>query len=224
MPPASPFLHGVARIRLTHSVCGLRQSNVFHVQDLTGTATVEHYQAILTQFAFWWRFGYLDGAAPSMWMGHDVSLDLLAVEWLADRLLPGPLSVLYDLVGFPGGGSSASVPASATPALTWYTAFMGHYGHGRTYLVGLDSALLEDGHSSYVEPGAVPLIERSYQVLIDALRDATDPPGLFELCLFHRRGRPVDLGGLVWADPLTTCRFRDRLLDTQRPRLPGHRK
>lgn len=224
MPADSPFTHGIARVRLSHIIDGLRQSNVFHVMDLTGLATVDHYQAILTQFVFWWEFGYLGGAPPAMFVGRDSNLELSVIEFALEHVVPGPVQVLFDLTNVSSLGPSPPVPAGATPALSWKTAFEGRHGTGRSYLVGLDSGLLEDGRSSYVSSGAASLIEDSYTALIQALHDATDPPGLFALALYHRNGRSVGGGSRVWADPLVKARFHDRLMDTQRPRLPGHRQ
>lgn len=224
MSADTPFAHGIARVRLSHVIDGMRQSNVFHVMDLSGEASVEHYQAILTAFVFWWQFGYEAGAPPASFVGRDASLELSTIEFIVSHLPLGPLQVLFDLTTVSSLGPSPPLPAGATPALSWKTAFEGRHGTGRSYLVGFDSGLLEDGNTSYVHPAAATLIEDAYTALIPALHDATDPPGLFALALYHRNGRSVGGGSRVFGDPLVRARFHDRLIDTQRPRLPGHRK
>jgi len=111
----------------------------------------------------------------------------------------------------PGASAHASVPNQVSATITWLTGIVGRSFRGRTYLVGLDSSLVDSGQKALTSGGQALL-----QTTWDGLREAFETAGhaLQVVSLFS--------GGVPRTEGVTTPIVSGRMnfpLATQRRRL-----
>lgn len=220
----SPFSHGLARVELRHLVAGVPQLNVFHVRDTHGGAGRDDYQRVANAFGKWWVDGYPPHVAGVGWAGSDATLAEVAVAVALD-LAEGFVSTLFgDLFGGLFGFNGPSLPPNCTKAIEWTTATRGKHGHGRTYICGLAEQFRDPAHPERLDPFTAPPLLATYRDLIRAVDEASFPNGRFELVVWHRSPIVTEPGVLRWASRIGDCRFSSLVLDSQRGRLPRHRR
>lgn len=218
----NPWDHGVAEVRLRHGAGTEEQTNCFHVVDLTGEATPEHYQFCVNAYAEWWSLPGGPADPPSRWVGAEASLVDGFITWLLTRGPLGRVGVVSRLLPIPGLGVGPPLPGNATKAVEWMTFRGGRHGHGRSYMPFLDTNLLSSHQPSRLEPGVLGLVAASYASLVDFVTSSTDPPGIFMPVVWHRGGWLQPDGTTQYWSRISGARVNGTELDSQVRRLPLH--
>lgn len=211
--------HPLHSARLTFETLGKRCSNVYHFGEVVPHVVKDQGIDISARMRSWWTGGYGAGAPPADLCGNDAVLLSIAVQ-VAELLLEDPIiGDILDLLDF-GLSMNTCLPNSVTYALEWTTGFSGRAGHGRTFAVGMALGSLDTGDQNLLTPEARDKFANAYSALIPAVHSWTTPPGGLCLALLHHAPHP-EYGGLdPWWTPITGLKMPDRVIGSQRRRLP----
>jgi hypothetical protein len=217
---SSPFLHGVARVVNTYVSDGVECHNVFHVADVTGTATDAEFLSMLSLVNAWWSFPAGTGLAPRDFVSHEASLIATSLLYLSN--LTGVLSsTVDDVAPLFGSVEDTTLPNNCTKSLEWRTGNGRRCGHGRVFLMGMTRSLLQPGDASMIDPAQVADLEVAYTELPQLIELATAPPGRLRQVVFHRVPQLGTDDPHGYFDFVLDAHVASRVVNTQRRRLPG---
>lgn len=168
-----------------------------------GPTQIAELAAVL---ATWWE----THIAPLT--SDQVTLQEVVVTSLASETAP---SLVYTFsLPAQGGATSPSLPNNTTIAIKFNTQGRGRSSRGRNYIIGLVETVVTNNEVSAVHAAA---LQAAYQELFLTLGDMTNP-WVWVVYSRFADGNPRATG---LAQAVSSVSFSDRIVDSQRRRLPG---
>lgn|SRR5581483_11961043 len=202
---------GVLQVEMQYIADGQTIENVFHVLKTTGAAwSREEITTALGEFQEVYWTGHQKALLPAqISLFNIVGTDLTSLEALKVDL---PISPSEH-----GADASASLPANVTLAVKLAIANRGRGRSGRIFWPAIPETYVTENE---VDPAYAANIIAAVQALVTAI-DGIGPE--FQLCVLSRW-----LNGAKRADgvgfPVDDVTITDSIVDSQRDRLPGHKK
>ena len=196
----------VARLVSIGSIDGQRVSNVTYWEKGNDIPlwTAETLMDLCEQYALW----LTDSLMPLLTDAYEVS-QIQATQMKAD----GALQATYTPVAaIEGGSASPRLPNNVAACATINTGLAGKSYRGRFYIAGLTEDM---NAGSYLTDGAAALLNGAMNDLVTAEAFTNYTIGVYSKIT----GGAPRLAGLF--TPATSIGLKDKVLDSQRRRLPG---
>lgn len=169
--------------------------------------TADQMRVLATAMETWWE------SSLSGYMHTAVALNSIKVSSLssadAEAVIVTPTASIH------GGDSAEALPFNASWAVKFTTDHRGRSARGRNYMVGLTRGSRET--SNVVTTGYANGVVTSYTALLAG--GETLPEGWTWVVLSRFAGNAPRTAGVTY--PITGVGYTDRIIDSQRRRLPG---
>lgn len=170
--------------------------------DIGVTPTVAHLEVLTDEIKNWW----IANVAPLC--SNTVNLRGVKATSLASATAPA----LEIATAGPGGLAQPALPNSVTIAIKFLTAGRGRSSRGRNYIVGM----IEDHvTANLVASSLTTSYVSAYEELLDTLVITV---GTWVVASRFTNNAPRPVGVIA---PVTSVAFTDRIVDSQRRRLPS---
>lgn len=199
----------VAEIRALYTLEGERCENVFHVLNNAGGWTIPTLLDLGGIFVDW------EDATGKAQRGAGTFLDLVTVTdltSLGSSRVTVPVSP-----AIAGSHDGAPAPNNVTCAIKHNTGVRGRGRQGRTFWLGMTETMYS---ANQIETATVTAITAAMLALRNDIL-ALDPDYRMVVCHREVDGVPLAVGN---TSEILSFDIADNILDSQRTRLPGHKR
>jgi hypothetical protein len=197
----------IAQVECIYLSGGERVENVYHVESADGW-TAGELQALAEQFVAW----ETDTASP-LRNAYTALVEVRAFDLTTQHGAVHTASPNPPIIGTADGEPA---PNNVTIAVNWHTEARGRGRQGRSFWIGLSESQIS---GNFLAAGVPTAIVAAYQTLLDNLETVAD----HIMVVLHKRVNGVPLATATFSI-ITSVGLRDGTLDSQRTRLPNHRR
>jgi len=198
---------GVAQVEMVYLKDGEKVENVYHVAPVAGGTALPSLANIANAFEQW------ESADAKQFRTDDVTLTDIRVTNLSDES-----TAVYDLpASIQGTGSASTLPNNVTFALKFNAAGRGRGKQGRTFWIGVIPGNTSGSNMSVEQANALVTSYAGLRTFLTELTPSVD------LAVMHQQVDGVKINPRTYT-MVSSVAYTNLNLDSQRDRLPGHRR